>query len=92
MMERMVSILAGPNLKADLLNNLGEKIMKRRLKAWRLATEIVNPIVEQHGVEDIVAGGIPAFVSTGKVTKTQQHISLIETVANWLLWEDEEDE
>jgi hypothetical protein len=63
--------------------------MKRRLKAWKMATEIVNPIIEQHGVEDISAPGSAPFITSGKITKVEQHITHIMTVADWLLIEEE---
>lgn len=57
-----------------------------RLRAWLMAEKLVGQVIEEHGLElyqtKYVLGGGSA------ITKTDQHISHIREVADWLLGED----
>lgn len=59
--------------------------MQKRLEAWTLAKELVNPIVEQHELKQISPGG--SFLAAGPsiVTAVQQHINHTIEVAEWLM-------
>lgn len=60
-----------------------------RINAWMTAKDLVDPIVEQHGIEKYVPGST-IFGSGSTVTPVQQHINHIFEVAEWLLEKGEE--
>lgn len=65
----------------------------KRINAWTLAAELVDPIVELHGLEDFNSGANTTIFSSiggSHVTKVDQHISHIMNVAEWLLKKKEE--
>lgn len=55
-------------------------------KAFDSAKEMVDPIVEENGLEDYTVWSYysPTPYST-RVTKAEQHVDLILKVADWLL-------
>ena len=58
--------------------------MEERLKALGAAKHVVDPLVEQHGLEPYQMGA-PAFTRGSTVTKVDQHIDNLLRVADWLL-------
>lgn len=63
-----------------------ESMLERRA-AWEIATELVIPIIEDHGLEEYKTG--PAFLTHGTtMTKVDQNVENIIRVANWLLDRD----
>lgn len=53
-------------------------------EAWATASGLVEPIVQQHGLEDYKGGA--NFMTTGSTfSKVEQHIDHILHVAEWLL-------
>jgi hypothetical protein len=58
--------------------------MEERLAAFNAAKEIVNSIVEQHGLEPVKMQAA-AFTNPSTLTVVDQHISHILEVADWLL-------
>lgn len=59
--------------------------VKRHI-AWERAKTLVDEIVNVLGLEDYRTGS--AFGSTSTITKVDQYLSHIESVADWLLGED----
>jgi hypothetical protein len=62
-----------------------------RLEAWQYAAELVNPIVEQHGLERYSPGANIFSTGISVMTPVEQHINHILNVAEWLLNEKEDD-
>lgn len=61
-----------------------ESIIERRL-VWEIAGEMIDPIVEKHGLEKQVVGGL--VIPQTVYSKVDQHLDSIERVAQWLLGE-----
>lgn len=59
-----------------------------RVHAWNAAKEMVDPIVEQYGLETYQAGAI--FAPSFKSTPVDQHIDHIIHVAEWLMETNDE--
>jgi len=59
-----------------------------RIKAWKKASELVEPIIERHGLEIVAVGGAMFTNPPVKHTKVDQHIDHIMRVAEWLREED----
>lgn len=59
-----------------------ERIVQRRA-TWDMASDLVAPLVEFHGVEDYSIGQL--LNQTSKFTKVDQHLEHILRVADWLL-------
>lgn len=55
-----------------------------RSTTWKLALEMVAPVIEQHGLEETKSTGM-IFVPPSPNTVVEQHLDAIERVANWLL-------
>jgi len=67
-----------------------EEVVKRRA-VWTMAKEMVDPIVEQHGVETHGIGPANIFQAPpSKSTKVDQHIGHILQVSDWLIDEEED--
>lgn len=58
--------------------------MDERLAAFNAAKELIEPIVDKHGLEPVKMAA-PAFTQTSTLTQVDQHISHILDVADWLL-------
>lgn len=61
--------------------------MEEKLQAWQMASELVEPIIEKHGLEKYSSGVI--FQSTSTFTAVDQHVDHILRVANWLMGKDD---
>lgn len=59
--------------------------ISKRSHIWKHATELVAPIIEQHGLETYKSGSMFGPYST--FTPVDQHIEQIIRVADWLLGE-----
>lgn len=57
--------------------------MEKRLAAFKFASDLVAPIVEQHGVEKYSIGSF--LTNTSTYTSVEQHITHILQVGDWLL-------
>lgn len=57
--------------------------MEERLAAWSKAEEIVERIVDKHGLELYKSG--PPFGHVSTYSPAEQHIEHILKVADWLL-------
>lgn len=62
-------------------------ILEERVEAWETASNLVQPIVVEHGIEQI-RNGAP-FGQGYTSTKVEQHIEQILRVSNWLLGIDQ---
>lgn len=62
----------------------------KRLKAWNDASELVEPIVEKHGLNQISPGGNMFGNGPAILTPVDQHIEHIFTVAEWLMKEEDD--
>jgi hypothetical protein len=60
-----------------------DSIIPDRRVAWEAATELINPIIEQHGLEEYKSGN--PFTSMSTFSKVDQHIDHTIKVANWLI-------
>lgn len=58
--------------------------MEKKMQAWLFATGMVQPIVEQHGLEKYPTGG-NIFSPGTTITPVDQHIDSALRVADWLL-------
>jgi len=59
--------------------------MSLRREAWLAATELVVPVLEEHGLEDVTLAGANLFVKGSTMTKVDQNINHLTGVADWLL-------
>lgn len=57
-----------------------------RLEAWAVASSLVKPIIEEHGLEKYVTGTM--FQHSTTFTSAEQHVDLIMRVADWLLYKE----
>lgn len=62
------------------------EIVLARAYTWRMAVELVDPIVEKHSLETYRTG--PMFGVTSVVPPVEQYIDHIMRVADWLLDKD----
>lgn len=69
------------------LEVLKDREVERRRHVWFLAKAMVEPLVEEHGLERF-RGPAPAFASGIMYTETEQHCDLITDLASWLLGEE----
>lgn len=60
---------------------------EERLEAWNRASDLVRPIIDEHGLE-IYRMGAQMFNSGSTMTKVDQHIDHTMRVADWLLGRD----
>lgn len=60
--------------------------MEERLAAFNAAKDLVESIVEKHGLEPTKLGA-PAFTNAPVLTNVDQHVGHILDVADWLLGE-----
>lgn len=58
--------------------------MSLRREAWLAATELVVPVLEEHGLEPYETHAV-LFVKGSTMTKVDQNVSHIQGVADWLL-------
>lgn len=71
---------------------LGEKMMGldaerivERQALWNMASDLVAPVIAEHGLESYNLGPAPIFSTPpNKMTKVDQHIGHIQAVAEWL--------
>jgi hypothetical protein len=71
----------------ELIPNPSDVVAERvstRTAAWNMASELVEPIVDRHGLEKYSTGP-NIFAQTFKTTCVDQHIDHIMRVADWLL-------
>lgn len=61
-----------------------------RINAWMTAKELVDPIVEQHGLKQHSPGANIFSTGPSVITEVQQHINHIFEVAEWLLGEGDD--
>ena len=59
---------------------------KQRYDVWLIASQMVDPIIEKHGIELVQTGQM--FGPSFKVTAVEQHIDHILKVADWLMDRD----
>lgn len=59
------------------------ELLTERQAAFRIASELVDPIIEMHGLEQYRDGAMFSHMST--FTEVDQHVSHILNVARWLL-------
>lgn len=60
--------------------------MEEKLRAWQMAMELVEPIIEKHGLETYKTGAPNIFAPpTATFTAVDQHIDNTIRVADWLM-------
>lgn len=57
--------------------------MDRRKESWLTAGVMIRSVIDEHGLFPYTVGNILATNAT--VTQVEQHISIIQQVADWLL-------
>ena len=60
--------------------------IKQRFDVWEIASKMVAPLIEQHGIELVQTGQM--FGPSFKTTAVEQHIEHILKVADWLMDRD----
>lgn len=65
-----------------------DKRIAHREQIFIKASVMLEPLVEQHGIEDHKDGGA-IFVNGATVTKIDQHIDHIMRIADWLMIREE---
>lgn len=62
--------------------------MDERIAAFKAAQELVDPIVDKHGLEKVMSTQGLGFTSSIAHTPSDQHLGHILDVADWLLGKD----
>lgn len=62
---------------------LDSRHINLRQEAWNIATELIDPIIAEHGLETFRTG--PPFGHTTTFTKVDQHIDHVIRIADWLI-------
>lgn len=62
-----------------------DRIMLRK-SVWLQAAEMIDPVVDKHGLEQYALGPAPVFTTPpNKMTPVDQHLGHIQQVADWLM-------
>lgn len=76
------------NATADQIKAMKEELFTERVTAWQMASNLVAPVVDQHGLMP-TPSATTIFASSGTRTPVDQHVGHIQDVAEWLMGKDD---